>query len=126
MITNSSDAHNHAKIILNKRLERDFPAVVTLRGTYKDVQIQIANGEDKNISCSPAAHGIDLLAPHRIIVTRVGTRMDFSHATDSSPRRLRYYLWQAEVAMDGYIAIAIAHQQTFDLHAFVVRIPVRG
>jgi hypothetical protein len=120
VITNSLSGHYHAKIIMNTRLEADFQTVVTLAGAYTDVQIQAANGEDRNFGCNPAAQGITVEAIHKIVVTRIGTRLEFSLLTEKGFRRLRYHPWQADAGMDCYVAIALSERETIELHSFTV------
>jgi hypothetical protein len=117
-ITNTTNIHNHAKIIADAEIIGDFQAEIELKGKYTDIQLQAANGEDRNIYITPAAAGIDMEKPQKYIITRQGLKIDFR---TQSGIPIRYGNWNARNDMLCKIAIALQNWQTVQIYSLKLR-----
>jgi len=117
-ITNSTNIHRYAKVISHELIIGDFQAQIVLKGEYTDIQLQSANGEDKNIYVTPAALGVDVTKLQKYIITRRGLDIDFR--TDYG-FILRYGNWNAQNDMLCYISLALNNWQTVEIHSFKLR-----
>jgi len=119
-IFNSTWIHNHAKVIADYVLPADFRAEIELKGIYIDIQLQAADGSDRNIAITPAGLGIDIEEKQRYIITRRQMQIEFRTETG---KLLEYDSYHAHNDMKCYLAIAIGSWQQIKLYSFKIQIP---
>lgn len=117
-ITNSTYIHKFALIIFDKILKGDFKSTIYIEGLYRTIQLNMANGEDRTFSITPPDQGISIHIPHKIEISRVGTKLSFS----IDGKRLYHNNWRAvgmEV-MECYISIALHNDRNVIIHKWIV------
>ena len=118
-ITNTASGHYHAKVIYDRVLAGDFRVEIQLRGSYIDLQLQIASGQDKNFYVNPAASGIDIQKRQRFVIRRVGEEISFG-ISGASP--LAHASHGALPLMSCYAAVAMGFGATAVIHGWSVNV----
>ncbi len=113
-ITNTTAGHNHAKIVFNQTLIGEFVVSLEMEGAFLDIQLQITDGQDRNIYVNPSEQGVPIDERNEYRVSRDRNNVVFHTKRYGS---LRTGSYRGNVDMNCYLAIALAMGQTVRLYS---------
>ena len=106
-------------MIYDRVLAGDFRVDIELRGSYIDLQLQIASGQDMNFYINPSAAGIDIQQPQRFAIRRAGEQI--SVGLSGAPP-LAHASHGSLPLMSCYAAVAMGFGATTVIHAWSVNV----
>lgn len=124
------DKHRYAKIAYALPLEKDFEAEIELSGDLLDLQLQIADGTDRNLFVTPKEYGIDVLKPNLFFIQRSGRTVKFGLAIGGRRKTLDYGIYEPPGSKVGraplpsaecFLAIAIDKGAEVAITRFLIR-----
>jgi hypothetical protein len=113
-ITNTTTGHNHAKVVFDRVLTGEFVASLELEGAFLDIQLQIADGQDRNLYVNPSEQGVPIDERNEYRVSRAQNNFVFHTKRYGS---LRTGSYRGSLDMSCYFALALAMGQTVRVYS---------
>jgi hypothetical protein len=126
----AGDKHRYAKVAYGMPLVTDFEAEIELSGNFIDLQLQIADGTDRNLFVTPTEWGINTFTSNLFFIQRHGRSVKFGVFVGGERKTLNYRIYEPPgpkvgrmrlSSMECFLAVAIDNGAEVTITRFMIR-----